>query len=219
MSTLILLRHAQASFGADKYDALSDRGHMQAKILGQFWAERAPRFDQILVGPRDRHRLTAKLALSPIGLNWQVEATPELDEFAEGQQILASVKQRQRHTLDGKEAARQYAREIDDWSAGRVELSGIRSAASFRADVGRWLHDATTQSKKSGQSLLAVTSGGVIAAVMCIVLDLPDAKLSAFMNAIHNASLTQLAFSAGRSPSLQSFNVAGHLPDDMLTRL
>mgnify|MGYP001566016278 CR=1 FL=1 len=33
------------------------------------------------------------------------------------------------------------------------------------------------------------------------------------------ASLTELAFSVGRAPSLVSFNVASYLPDAMLTRI
>ena len=34
MSELHLVRHAQASFGSDNYDQLSDLGHRQSRLLG-----------------------------------------------------------------------------------------------------------------------------------------------------------------------------------------
>lgn len=41
MTTIYLVRHGQASFGAESYDKLSPNGELQAKVLGQY-------FDQIL---------------------------------------------------------------------------------------------------------------------------------------------------------------------------
>ena len=40
MGTLYLVRHGQASFGADNYDVLSELGHRQALRLGQYLRER-----------------------------------------------------------------------------------------------------------------------------------------------------------------------------------
>ena len=45
MGTLYLVRHGQASFGADNYDQLSPMGHRQALRLGEFWRERGMVFD------------------------------------------------------------------------------------------------------------------------------------------------------------------------------
>lgn len=224
MSSLILLRHGQASFGADRYDALSERGRAQAQAVGRHFAERGRRFSRVWVGPRERHRLTAQHALEPLGLDWQVPGEPALDEFAEGQHILASVEARLNLKLRGegalsmREQARYYAAEIDAWSESRVVIEGVREPALFRAGVAEWLQRATAVTD-TGQSVLAVTSGGVIAAAVAIALDLPDARLAAFMRVVYNASLTEFAFSAGRAPSLVSFNVAGHLPDELLTRV
>ena len=38
MGTLYLVRHGQASFGADNYDQLSPLGHEQGVRLGRYWA-------------------------------------------------------------------------------------------------------------------------------------------------------------------------------------
>lgn len=216
MSKLILLRHAQASFGAAKYDALSELGFRQAGKVGEFWKARGTRFDRVWIGPRDRHRLSAKSALAPCGQDWQGAAEPALDEFAEGQQIMASVEKQRGAEGKGKAAALLYAREIDRWAAGEIELEGVPPAADFRNRVAQWLRQATVG---SAHSVLAVTSAGVISAVMCEVLKLPDAMLATFMRQIYNASLSQFVYSEGRSPTLVSFNVAGHLPEDWLTRL
>lgn len=224
MSTLTLLRHGQASFGADRYDALSDRGREQAQIAGAHFAERGRRFDRIWIGPRDRHRLTARYALEPIGHDWQVDAEDALNEFAEGQQILASaqarrgVKLRGAGAIGGKDAARYYAQEITAWAESKVVIEGVPSVRVFRETVSGWLA-AATASTAPGQSVLAVTSGGVIAAVMAEVLGLEDAAIGSLMHAVYNGSLTVLIFSDGRPPSLVSFNVASFLPNPLLTRV
>lgn len=36
MSTIYLVRHGQASFGADSYDLLSAKGEQQAQVVGNF---------------------------------------------------------------------------------------------------------------------------------------------------------------------------------------
>ena len=55
MGTLYLVRHGQASFGAENYDQLSPVGHQQAVRLGQFWRERGQRFDAVITGTLQRH--------------------------------------------------------------------------------------------------------------------------------------------------------------------
>ena len=50
MGTLYLVRHGQASFGADDYDQLSELGHRQSVRLGEYFAERDIRFDGLIAG-------------------------------------------------------------------------------------------------------------------------------------------------------------------------
>ena len=47
MGTIYLVRHGQASFGADDYDQLSALGTQQAQQLGRYWQERQMRFDAV----------------------------------------------------------------------------------------------------------------------------------------------------------------------------
>ncbi len=58
MGTLYLVRHGQASFGADDYDNLSELGHRQSLRLGEYWRDKGLKFDAVLVGTLKRHAQT-----------------------------------------------------------------------------------------------------------------------------------------------------------------
>jgi len=58
MAELYLVRHAQAAFGTDDYDRLTELGHRQARWLGEYFAERGMGFDRVLTGTLRRHRET-----------------------------------------------------------------------------------------------------------------------------------------------------------------
>ena len=54
MGTLYLVRHGQASFGADNYDQLSDLGTRQCQQLGRYFASKGRRFDTVITGTLQR---------------------------------------------------------------------------------------------------------------------------------------------------------------------
>ena len=56
MASLYLIRHGQASFGADNYDALSELGMRQCRLLGEWWRARGHTFERVFSGPMQRHR-------------------------------------------------------------------------------------------------------------------------------------------------------------------
>ena len=56
MGTLHLVRHGQASFGAEDYDQLSALGARQCLALGQHYARRGVRFAGVLRGSLRRHQ-------------------------------------------------------------------------------------------------------------------------------------------------------------------
>ena len=81
MSSIIFVRHAQASLFDSDYDQLSDRGRQQACQLGQYLARHGLVLDEIFTGPRRRHRQTAELVVQQTD-GWSPEAVEiaELDE-------------------------------------------------------------------------------------------------------------------------------------------
>lgn len=221
MSTLILLRHGQASFGESRYDALSALGRAQAEAAGAWLATRGAAPDCVLHGPRQRHGDTAALLLARAGFDRCPAIEPALDEFGEGEDVLAAAEiLLGRRLRDPGSAARldqlrAYDQAIRAWSRGELRFAGRESFAGFRRRVGAWFSALTGEAgAPSGQTVVAVSSAGVVAAVVCEVLALPDAQWHPLLRVLHNASITEIAYSRGRC-GLRSFNATGHLPGDL----
>ena len=51
MATLLLVRHAQASFFGPTYDRLTEHGRRQARLLGQHWLSTGIRPRRLVIGP------------------------------------------------------------------------------------------------------------------------------------------------------------------------
>jgi len=216
LSSLLLLRHGQASFGADDYDCLSPLGHQQAAATGAWLAAQGAGFDAVWQGPKRRHADTAAGVLRALAAVPAAALEPALDEFAEGQQVIAAAERHFQVALHGnaavprREQLEHYDALIAAWARGEALLPGGPTAPAFCATVAAWLQRCAAQPGR-GQRVLAVTSAGTIGAAVCTVLGLPAAELPRFTRVLRNASLTELAFSKGRL-GLVSFNSAAHLP-------
>ncbi len=82
MGTLYLVRHGQASFGADDYDQLSPLGRRQSVRLGEYWRERGMTFDAVITGTLKRHRQTWEGIAEGLGLSRDdVLPWPGLNEY------------------------------------------------------------------------------------------------------------------------------------------
>ena len=79
MPAILLARHGQASFGADDYDVLSEKGHEQAAALAAHLGGRGIRIDRLLSGALVRQRDTAAPIARATGLD--VEVDPRFDEY------------------------------------------------------------------------------------------------------------------------------------------
>ncbi len=66
MGNLYLIRHGQASFGADDYDVLSPVGVRQSHALGEHLAQLGVRLDRCVAGDLRRQQDTARLALQAL---------------------------------------------------------------------------------------------------------------------------------------------------------
>ena len=159
MSTLYVIRHAQASMFAANYDELSARGREQARTLGAVLGERfaaAERqgFDAVFCGPARRHLDTA--ALAGEGLSQAARRFPEpqvLEGFDEhdGQgMVLAAL-------ASGSVAAAQpeltrLAEEAADASVDRRRRSKAWQLL-FEAIMRRWLRGELELDPRSGHEL------------------------------------------------------------------
>ncbi|MEN6670643.1 histidine phosphatase family protein [Psychrobacter sp. B38] len=60
MTTILLARHGQASFGQENYDQLSELGKTQAQMLGQHYANTQRQIDVVLTGSLVRQQDSAR---------------------------------------------------------------------------------------------------------------------------------------------------------------
>ena len=81
MSQVLLVRHGQASWGAEDYDVLSDTGAEQARVLGRAFAARGLVPDLVVHGSMRRHRETARFVAEAAGWDLAVDEDAGWDEF------------------------------------------------------------------------------------------------------------------------------------------
>lgn len=224
MSTLVLMRHGQASFGAARYDALSELGQAQARATGQWMKAHGITPDKVLHGPRQRQAQSASLLLNEAGFDSPALENPALDEFAEGEEIFKAAEQflgRSMALNAGRERIeilRDYDATCRAWANGEVRIPGRLSLGEFREQLRDWLSLHTQAQQASGQTQLVVTSAGSIAALVCEVMNLPNSSWYSLLRVIRNASLTEVLYSKGKV-SLLSFNGVNHLPPHLNTSM
>jgi broad specificity phosphatase PhoE len=225
VSQLVVVRHGQASFFAADYDVLSSLGVEQSRRLGEYWAERGVRAGRAFVGPRRRHRQTydaVAAAYAARGLPWpEAEELPELDEHhgprVVEQALLAAAEatpgaHAAAAELDPAERQRRYLRDFARltrrWARGELVAAEVESFQEFRRRVERGVRRMTAP--EAHAPAVAFTSGGPVAAVAGLALDLADEKTLELSWAVSNASVSEFARRDGRV-LLSVFNAAPHL--------
>lgn len=205
MGELILVRHGQASFGADDYDKLSDLGHRQALWLGQYLKEHEIAFDAIYRGGLRRHVETAARICEGAGL-----ADPTEDRRFD--ELHYDALEREYLEATGSNAPSNRAHFIEHfpelftrWAKGDIGGSS-ESFVHFEARV----LTATDEAAREGARVLIVTSGGVIGVILRRALGLSARDTANLLINIHNASLHQLNIEFGVQ-RLSLFNASPHL--------
>ena len=76
MGTLYLVRHGQASFGADDYDQLSALGRQQAIRLGEYFRLKGVTFTSAMTGTLKRQTQTLAGICEGLGVEFMAQASP-----------------------------------------------------------------------------------------------------------------------------------------------
>ncbi len=128
VSTLYVIRHAQASMFAADYDVLSDHGRLQAGALGRALAQRyatagRPGFDAVFTGPALRHRDTAALAKAGFDTHGRSfpapSVVPGFDEH-DGQALVLAAIETLPETQTQTQTWTPHAPQLLDPSLGRL---------------------------------------------------------------------------------------------------
>jgi broad specificity phosphatase PhoE len=211
MGTLYLVRHGQASFGADDYDVLSPRGHEQAVRLGQYWRTRGMAFDAVMTGTLRRH--TETLAGIAEGLQAMPEVTrwPGLNEY-DSHALISAIHPQPLGPSDTPERYRAHFRILCDalaqWMAGVISPQGMPSWREFSSGVRAVLDHV--RHHHAGQNVLLVSSGGPISTAVGEVLGTAPEVTIALNMRIRNSAVTEFSISPKRL-MLQTFNTLPHL--------
>ena len=216
MGTIYLVRHGQASFGADDYDQLSDLGRRQSVQLGRYWAQRGFKPDAVITGSLKRHAQTwagiaegAQADLSP--LVW-----PGLNEY-DSHAVIQTVHPNPLPRPDTPELYKQHFRLLRDglalWMAGTATPPGMPSYEDFVRGITQALDHVRTHHQ--GQNVVIVSSGGPISTIVGQILGTsPETTIELNMR-IRNSAVSELHFNPKRH-MLVTYNTLPHLDDPSL---
>jgi len=207
MAELVLVRHAQASFGTDDYDRLSQLGWQQSRWLGEHFAERKLAFDRVVRGSLRRHAETLKGIGEGMGTPIEGEERPGLNEY----DSLALLRAHTGKDLEQRGAQRDHFRVLREalyaWCDGSLACGDHLSFAKFRAGV----IEALDSVRSSGaRRVLVVSSGGPISTIVAEVLKMPASGVVDLNLRARNTGISEFHFN-DRGIHCVSFNAVPHL--------
>jgi len=203
MGHLYLVRHGQANSSAKSeadYDRLSDLGHEQARLLGDWMRIHEAPFDTVISGTMRRHRETA------IGMGFPPQTEDarlnELSYFALVRDMQAKFGLAPPVSSD--DFATHMPKAFMAWE--QKHINGEEPFATFETRIAAALAEAA----KPGKRVLCVTSGGVISMAMRATLGLSTEQTARTMLPIYNSSLHKLIVRP-EGIALGAFNTIPHL--------
>lgn len=211
MGSIHLIRHGQASWGADDYDQLSPTGMEQSIALGASWEASGWAPAASVAGSMKRHAQTAIAVIDACGRGDGYDVDDGWDEF--DHLAIARAHDAASTTADPKEFQRLLNEALDGWIAGRGE-----HAETYRDFVDRVMTSFGTVVADAGpgRSVAVFTSGGPIALVASHLLAGDDALFQRINDVVINAGVTTVIV-GGAGPRLLTFNESTHLPRDLVT--
>lgn len=215
MAVIYLIRHAQASWGNQNYDELSELGIEQSKVLGATLRQRIEKPDVVITGTMRRHRQTAEHTLTAIGLASDWLEDSRWNEY-DHEQLLrqfpsAEVEQAEfwKELMVRQDARVQFQKYFDQalrrWVSGEHEQDYPESWQAFRSRIA----DALQQSIENAGVTLVFTSGGAISTAVAQLWDLSPESWLKVNRVIANASITKL-IKGKQGVHLSTFNEHHH---------
>ena len=208
MPVVYLVRHGQASYGAEDYDVLSPIGHEQSAVVGRELQRRGITSPQIVCGDLVRQRNTALGIIDSAGFESAMTIDPRWNEFDHPDMPLPTTG-----AGDSFDFQRRLDTALESW-VREDNLDGWRGFQDKSFDA--LMDFAGTLA--AGATGLAVTSGGVVSAIVSRIWGL-DAQGTVRINrVVANTSLTSIVFGR-QGMNLLSVNDHSHLQAnrDLLT--
>lgn len=216
MTLIVLVRHGQASWGHADYDVLSPHGHDQARALGTAWRASGFQPTRLLTGTMRRHRETAEGIVAGMGADRLPEVVSGLEEFDHVDVFAESIADDGRlPDLDEASMEAVFVEGMQRWITGDASRSYRETYPEFRARV-REAFGGLVASVGPEEKAAVVTSGGVIASIVCDLLGIEATRWPTLAAPIVNSSMHRILV-RNDEPTLLSFNEHAHLAADDIT--
>ena len=220
MSSILLVRHGQASFGAADYDDLSPTGHEQSRILGAALAARGVVADLVVAGEMRRHAQTASSLLDGAGWSAEVEVDAGWNEF-DHLQVLGVHDSPEARDGESEKAAfqRWFEEATRRWTSAGHDEAYDESFGAFTSRVDASMSRLASSLPSRGTAVV-LTSGGAIAWIVASLLaDATAARTDLWLrlNPVSINTGTSTVVRGGRGTTLVAFNAHDHLSPDLLT--
>jgi len=221
VSEIFLLRHGQASFGAEDYDRLSQLGERQVRLLGEHLAALGIGFDAVYSGSMRRQRDSARIVLQAMGVDEPpaIQAMAQFDEFAHLPILREYLGMRARAgdeevDIGRLRSDRRYFQQVFDaatrrWIGRDLVAPDIEDWEAFCGRVSEGIA-AIRQRHVGGQRVLVSTSAGAISVAVQAILGMPRDQALKLAWVVGNSSLTRVLYHGDRI-SLAAFNSLTHL--------
>lgn len=224
MGSIYLIRHGQASFGAQNYDVLSPLGARQAQVLGSHLARLGVRFDRCISGSLKRQQHTASTTLEQMRLAGQTSPTIEIEPAFNELDIDGLIQAYLPGILSGETEApyalqsaalqpakfqRLFSMMVECWLSDNQARGAIESWNDFRGRVYKGLQELLPAAGTPAQ-IAIFTSGGPIIALLHMITGISASRAFELAWQIANTSVSQLRFEGDRV-TLTSFNSHVHL--------
>ena len=236
MSKIYLIRHGQASFMADDYDNLSEKGIRQSKALGSHFFKNDIHFDKVYIGNLKRHQQTFE-GFSHVFLDNSIvlpkptylqelneHQVPEALGIAYDDFITKNNNAKmlfegivENPELKRKNSIKMFGLFLKEYTSGRYafEHPSIQSWTDFRAQTKVGIAKILEETKK-GETVGVFTSGGTKSAIIGDSLNITEEEIGTLNLAIRNTSFSQLLFSENNL-NVFSVNEVSHLPKELIT--
>ena len=211
MGELLVIRHGQASFGADNYDKLSELGHRQSAAVGQALRDMGWVPDRTITGTLTRQKET----LASMGFE-AGETHEGFNEYDFNDLLNARYKGNVPDLVKGdrKTHFRTLRETVFEWQAEQIE----GPSETWGNFTGRVEAARLTACAAGAERVLVVSSGGVIGQLVASSLSAPDKMMMTLNLQIKNTSVTKFVFTE-RAFFLHEFNATPHIAPDVAAEL
>lgn len=201
MATIYIIRHGQASFGAQNYDQLSPIGYQQATHLGKHLKSLPLNIQEVVVGGMKRHLQTAENSLAELeytgdktfDILWnEFDHTNILARYNPEYGDIEAIKRDIAHLPDPMKAFQKiFEQAIVRWASGQFPEE---YGESWEDMVNRTVQgfDKIKERIQPGQSVLVYTSAGTISALLSRLMNLSVEDTFKLQWKIPNCSLTTI---------------------------